>query len=69
MYRRAVAAGTAPKWVEENLAAIEVIERKIYNRHDPLENLRLALAFPGPIVVPAGSGRLRPGGAGPTDGG
>jgi hypothetical protein len=69
MYRRAVAAGTAPKWVEENLAAIEVIERKIYNRHDPLENLRLALAFPGPIVVPAGSGRLRSGGAGPTDGG
>jgi hypothetical protein len=58
MYRRAVEAGTAPQWVAENLAAIEVIERKIYNRHDPLENLRLALAFPDPIVVPADAGEL-----------
>jgi len=53
MYRRAVEDGSAPRWVEENLVSIDVIERKIYNRHDFAENLRLALAFPDRIVVPA----------------
>ena len=52
MYRRAVEDGSAPRWVEENLASIETIERKIYNRHDFAENLRLALAFPDRIVIP-----------------
>jgi hypothetical protein len=53
MYRRAVEDGSAPRWVEENLASIEMIERKIYNRHDFAENLRLALAFPDRIAIPA----------------
>jgi len=53
MYRRAVEEGNAPRWIEENLVSIETIERKIYNRHDFAENLRLSLAFPGRIVVPA----------------
>jgi hypothetical protein len=53
MYRRAVEDGSAPRWIEENLVSIETIERKIYNRHDFAENLRLALAFPDRIIVPA----------------
>jgi hypothetical protein len=53
MYRRAVEKGSAPRWVEENLVSIETIERKIYNRHDFTENLRLALTFPDPIAIPA----------------
>lgn len=52
MYRRAVEAGAAPDWIVTNLETIEVLERKIYNRHRPLENLRLALSFP-PKIVPA----------------
>jgi hypothetical protein len=55
MYRRAVEAGTAPGWVAENLPSIEVIERKIYNRHDFVENLGLALAFPARIIVQTGA--------------
>ncbi len=46
MYLEAVQAGRAPDWVEDNLETINLIERKIYNRHDLLENIRLALAFP-----------------------
>jgi hypothetical protein len=51
MYRRAVDAGRAPAWVVSNLASLEVIERKIYNRHDFGENLELALTFPVRIVI------------------
>jgi len=40
---RAVAEGRAPSWVEANLEVMDVIERKIYNRHRFLENLGLAL--------------------------
>jgi hypothetical protein len=29
--------------VREDIEALELIERKIYNRHDWVENLRLAL--------------------------
>jgi hypothetical protein len=43
MFRRAIAAGEAPRWASRNLESLEVIERKIYNRHDFAENLRLAL--------------------------
>ena len=50
MYRAAVERGDAPGWVVDNLEAIEVIERKIYNRHDFLENLALCFAFPDRIV-------------------
>jgi hypothetical protein len=49
MYRAAIAKGEAPPWIVNNLPAIEVIERKIYNRHDLVENVRLAVAFPDRI--------------------
>ena len=49
LYRAAVARGDAPPWVEPNLASLEVIERKIFNRHAWGENLRLALTFPPPV--------------------
>jgi hypothetical protein len=49
MYREAVREGRAPEWVARNLETIEVIERKIYNRHDFLENVKLALRFPAKI--------------------
>ncbi len=41
--RAAVEAGRAAYWIRNNLGAIEAIERKIYNDHDPLQNLKLAL--------------------------
>lgn len=47
--RRAVDAGVAPDWIAENLDTLEVLERKIYNEHDFLENLGLAFTFPPPI--------------------
>ena len=43
MYRAAVERGDAPAWVAPNLESLERIERKIYNEHDFLENLGLAL--------------------------
>ncbi|GIW42690.1 MAG: hypothetical protein KatS3mg076_3267 [Candidatus Binatia bacterium] len=46
MFRAALAelpAYRRPQWVERNLAVLERIERRAYNRHDFLENLRLAL--------------------------
>ena len=46
MYRRALEDGVAPEWIERNFAAIELLEKKIYNRHDLVENLRLSLRFP-----------------------
>lgn len=46
MYRKAVEAGRAPKWIRKNLESIEVIERKIYNNHNLRENLKLAFTFP-----------------------
>jgi hypothetical protein len=58
MFRRALAAGRAPGWVADNLAAIELIERKVYNRHDLLENLGLALRSPR-LTPPRASGTER----------
>ena len=49
MFRQAVARGNAPSWVVKNIDALEIIERKIFNRHDFLENLGLAFTFPPPI--------------------
>jgi hypothetical protein len=49
MYRLAVEDGVAADWIGRNLASIEIVERKIYNRHDPIENLGLALTFPDRI--------------------
>ena len=51
MYRLAVDNGDAPAWIERNLDTIEVIERKMYNRHALWENLGLALTFP-PRIQP-----------------
>jgi hypothetical protein len=50
-FRAAVEAGHAPRWVRENLAALELLERKMYNRHDFGENLELALTPVPPIAV------------------
>ena len=51
MHRAAVEAGVAAPWIAANLESIELIERKIYNRHRFGENLALALRFPEPIRV------------------
>jgi hypothetical protein len=53
-YRRAVEAGSAPEWVERNLDSLELIERKVYNRHDLLENLTLAFTRVPRLEPPAG---------------
>jgi hypothetical protein len=53
MYRAALGAGVAPEWMGRNLARLEWIERKVHNRHHPLENLALALTSPGRIQPPA----------------
>ncbi len=50
MYRDALTRGIGAPWMEKNLETIEVIERKIYNKHYFFENLKLALKFPAPIV-------------------
>ena len=42
MFRNAVSEGRAPQWVVSNVDTIEWIARKVYNRHDFVENLRLA---------------------------
>lgn len=51
MYRAAVEEGRAPRWVVDNLELIELIERKVYNRHDLLENLQLALQSSPKIML------------------
>lgn len=50
MYRAAVEKGNAPPWIVRNLERIEIIERKMFNRHEFLEIPRLAFRFPGKIV-------------------
>lgn len=52
IYTEAIEAGTAPAWMRANVDAIAVIERKIFNGHDPVANLELAFAFPGRIELP-----------------
>jgi hypothetical protein len=49
--RKNVAAGTAPPFIQKNLAAAELIEAKAYNRHEFFANLRLALT-PVPKLAP-----------------
>jgi hypothetical protein len=51
--REAVANGTAPEWMARNLDTIDILERKMGNRHQWWDNLALALSFPPPIVLPA----------------
>ena len=55
VYRTAVEAGRAPDWIVDNLESIEVVARKIYNRHHLGENLRLAFTFPERIRVSSSS--------------
>jgi len=43
MYERAKDAGVAPQWVAANLDSLSLLEKKIYNEHSLIENLRLAL--------------------------
>ncbi len=50
-FRRAVDQGVAAAWIRRNIDSIEVLERKMYNRHHFLENLSLALTFP-PAIDP-----------------
>jgi hypothetical protein len=51
MYAAAVDSGRAPYWVRDNLETIQLLERKIYNRHDVVENLQLAFSFPGQLEI------------------
>jgi hypothetical protein len=51
LYRRAVEDGAAHPWIARNLESIEQIERKVYNRHDLIENLVLAVT-PIPRLEP-----------------
>lgn len=50
--RDAVERGSAPAWIAQNLETIEVVERKMSNRHDWRENIALATSFPAPIILP-----------------
>ncbi len=61
MYRESIKRGFATPWIEDNLDAIEMLERKIYNKHDLRENLRLAFTtvppiFPFPVPLEPGEG-------------
>jgi hypothetical protein len=51
MLRADVASGAAPAWIAEHLESLEVIERRAYNQHAFVENLRLALMRP-PRITP-----------------
>ena len=50
-YRAAVEQEMAPAWVIDNLDAIEAIEARVYNDHDFVANLKLALERPPTIVL------------------
>ncbi len=50
-FRREVLASEAPPWVAKHIDALELVERKMFNRHDLAENLRLALETPRKIDV------------------
>jgi hypothetical protein len=49
MFHDAVAEGRAPAWIAQNLDSIDVIARKVYNRHRFFENLALACTRVAPI--------------------
>ena len=51
MYRRAYEEGWAPVWIGENLKKIELLEKRIYNQHDFIENLLLAFSTIEPFKV------------------
>jgi hypothetical protein len=57
MYRAAVENGVAPAWIHNNLETLELMERKLYNRHDFRDNLGLALHIRERIHIRRGHGR------------
>ncbi len=50
-FREAILAGQAPPWVVKHIDALDLVERKMFNRHDLGENLRLVLDSPRRIDV------------------
>ncbi|MFT4540652.1 MAG: hypothetical protein ACI841_000115 [Planctomycetota bacterium] len=52
MFREAIEAGRAHEWVVQNIDTIEIVERKMYNKHDFIENFVLALQFPAKVRLP-----------------
>ncbi|MGH0029854.1 MAG: hypothetical protein ACQGVC_08690 [Myxococcota bacterium] len=48
---QAIDRGDAPAWMARNRESIATIEAKMFNRHRPVENLRLAFTFPERIVL------------------
>lgn len=48
---RAARRRSAPSWILENLQTIEAIENRVYNRHDFIDNLRLALRPTGRLTI------------------
>ena len=45
VYSDVIRSGSAPPWMKANRQTIELVERKVFNRHDFAENLRLAFTF------------------------
>ena len=58
MYRKAIEQRKAPRWIAENIETIEIIEKKMFNTHNFLENMRLAFSFP-PRINPGLQDRIR----------
>jgi hypothetical protein len=50
MFRKAAEQGKAPQWILKNFKSIESIEKKIFNNHNFVENLWIALTFPKKII-------------------
>jgi hypothetical protein len=48
--------GPGHEWIEPNLPVINEIERKAYNQHNFIENMRLAFTPTGTIVPPSENG-------------
>ncbi|MFT5052075.1 MAG: hypothetical protein ACI8QZ_003507 [Chlamydiales bacterium] len=51
VYSSAIDSGSAPAWMAANRDTIELLERKVFNRHNLAENMRLALRFPPKIQL------------------
>jgi hypothetical protein len=57
VYRQASNHGKTASWISDNLSSIELIERKIYNRHDFGGNLQLAFKRPKTIRLEKHTGK------------
>lgn len=53
VYTDAIRDGTAPAWLAQNEATVDVVERKVFPPRGPWESLRLALRFPPRLRLPA----------------